>query len=532
MREECRRGRQPRVPRRGPPEAGGRDGSRTARLVSRLRYVAGAGVVGAEHLEHVEVPLPGVVVVLHLVEERRRARPSRRPSRRRRCRPGQGGDPRVSAVSGMRSSSSSASSVAAGRRLADEQLGQGDDGRLVARVELEHLRAATPRRRRRGARPARPPPRWAAGGRRTSAPSASGWAPMNPSTTLPSFRAYTAGMPCTWNAWPSGGSRRRRPWPAPPCPWWRRPPSRGSDPASCTGRTTRPRGRRRPAPLRALDHLGGERGIGDIDEHAGESTGGVTLAHGAPAPGRLGEQRHQGPRRRGGHRHGSRPTCPAAAPPLHVRPDRRRTLEPHLQGHRRGRRGPGCCAARRWATCSPPPTTWAGSTRSSRRWPPPTSRCAPVAGLSPDDAVNGAPFYVMDFVDGPRRSATPPRPAEAVRRGPHQRRRPPSSTPSPHPRRRPRCRRPRRPRQKEGYIARQLKRWYGQWEKSKTRELAARRRGPRRAPGQRSPTRARRHRPRRLPPRQLHDRRRRQRHRRARLGDLHAGRSRSPTSGC
>ena len=44
----------------------------------------------------------------------------------------------------------------------------------------------------------------------------------------------------------------------------------------------------------------------------------------------------------------------------------------------------------------------------------------------------------------------------------------------------------------EGYIARQLKRWYGQWNQQKTRELPARRRGPRRAARRGSPSRARR----------------------------------------
>ncbi|MCU1353089.1 MAG: hypothetical protein JWM05_2298 [Acidimicrobiales bacterium] len=93
-------------------------------------------------------------------------------------------------------------------------------------------------------------------------------------------------------------------------------------------------------------------------------------------------------------------------------------------------------------------------------------------GLCTDEAVNGAPFYVMDHVDGlvvrdafaaealtveQRRTAglsiaetlakihaVDP---DAVGLGDLGR--------------------------KEGYIARQLKRWYGQWEKSKTRELPA-----------------------------------------------------------
>jgi aminoglycoside phosphotransferase (APT) family kinase protein len=95
---------------------------------------------------------------------------------------------------------------------------------------------------------------------------------------------------------------------------------------------------------------------------------------------------------------------------------------------------------------------------------------APVVGLCTDEAVNGAPFYVMDFVDGlvVRDRAA----AEGV--GVEQRRH--------------------AGRQvadvlarihavdpdavglgdlgrKEGYVARQLKRWHGQWQRSQTREL-------------------------------------------------------------
>ncbi|HEY2053101.1 MAG TPA: phosphotransferase family protein [Solirubrobacterales bacterium] len=99
---------------------------------------------------------------------------------------------------------------------------------------------------------------------------------------------------------------------------------------------------------------------------------------------------------------------------------------------------------------------------------------APVVGLCEDESVNGAPFYVMDFVRGPvlrgvseveasfpdegerheigmrvadtlaRVHAVDP---DAVGLGDLGR--------------------------KEDYVARQLRRWYGQWEKSKTRELAS-----------------------------------------------------------
>jgi len=98
---------------------------------------------------------------------------------------------------------------------------------------------------------------------------------------------------------------------------------------------------------------------------------------------------------------------------------------------------------------------------------------APVVGLCEDESVNGAPFYVMEFVEGPilrgvadaeifpdhdDRQAIGMRVAEtlatihavdpdAAGLGDLGR--------------------------KEDYVARQLRRWQGQWEKSKTRELPA-----------------------------------------------------------
>ena len=95
----------------------------------------------------------------------------------------------------------------------------------------------------------------------------------------------------------------------------------------------------------------------------------------------------------------------------------------------------------------------------------------PLAGLCEDESVNGAPFYVMDFVDGPILRTKPdaegafgederhaigirvvdtlvdlhavvPDEAGLGELG-----------------------------KKEDYVARQLHRWSGQWEKSKTREL-------------------------------------------------------------
>ncbi len=94
----------------------------------------------------------------------------------------------------------------------------------------------------------------------------------------------------------------------------------------------------------------------------------------------------------------------------------------------------------------------------------------PAIGLSADDSVNGAPFYVMGFVDGPI-----VRNAEAARDLPlEQRARATESIVDTlaaiHAvdvdavglgdlgRR-------------EGYVERQLKRWQGQWEQTKTRDL-------------------------------------------------------------
>jgi aminoglycoside phosphotransferase (APT) family kinase protein len=95
---------------------------------------------------------------------------------------------------------------------------------------------------------------------------------------------------------------------------------------------------------------------------------------------------------------------------------------------------------------------------------------APVVGLSADDAVNGAPFYVMDFVDGEvvrdvaaAEALTPAQrhrageslvevlaaihavDVDAVGLGDLGRR--------------------------EAYLERQLRRWHGQWETSRTRDL-------------------------------------------------------------
>jgi aminoglycoside phosphotransferase (APT) family kinase protein len=95
---------------------------------------------------------------------------------------------------------------------------------------------------------------------------------------------------------------------------------------------------------------------------------------------------------------------------------------------------------------------------------------APALGLCTDDAVNGAPFYVMDFVDGRvlrDAAAAQEIPVEARRHAGLSIARTLAKIHAVDPdavglgdlgK-------------KEDYVARQLKRWHGQWEKSKTREL-------------------------------------------------------------
>ncbi len=138
----------------------------------------------------------------------------------------------------------------------------------------------------------------------------------------------------------------------------------------------------------------------------------------------------------------------------------------------------GDSAGRRWALRRPPLGKRLGSAHDMRREQKVVSALAatdvpvaPIAGFCEDESVNGAPFYVMEFVEGPilrgqaeaeeyfdesERRAIGERVAdtlvdihavdvEAVGLGDLGRR--------------------------EDYVARQLHRWQGQWEKSKTREL-------------------------------------------------------------
>jgi aminoglycoside phosphotransferase (APT) family kinase protein len=135
-------------------------------------------------------------------------------------------------------------------------------------------------------------------------------------------------------------------------------------------------------------------------------------------------------------------------------------------------------AGRRWALRRPPLGKRLGSAHDMAREHKVVSALAatdvpvaPIAGFCEDESVNEAPFYVMDFVEGPilrsqaeveehfdesQRGAIGERVAdtlvnihavdvEAVGLGDLGKR--------------------------EDYVARQLHRWQGQWEKSKTREL-------------------------------------------------------------
>ena len=137
-------------------------------------------------------------------------------------------------------------------------------------------------------------------------------------------------------------------------------------------------------------------------------------------------------------------------------------------------------AGKRWALRRPPLGKRLGSAHDMGRefrvvsalasTPVPV---APVVGLCEDESVNEAPFYVMEFVEGPilrGLAEADAFPAEADRRAIGERvvdtlveihAVDPDAAGLGELGR------------KEDYVARQLHRWQGQWEKSKTRELPA-----------------------------------------------------------
>jgi aminoglycoside phosphotransferase (APT) family kinase protein len=163
---------------------------------------------------------------------------------------------------------------------------------------------------------------------------------------------------------------------------------------------------------------------------------------------------------------------PSAVPPL--------SFERIAGGHSNLTYRVGDAGGHRWALRRPPLGKRLGSAHDMAREHKVVAALgstevpvAPVVGLCQDDSVNGAPFYVMEFVEGPilrglaeaeifpdeaDRRAIGNRVADtlatihaidpdAVELGDLGR--------------------------KEDYVARQLHRWQGQWEKSKTRELPA-----------------------------------------------------------
>jgi aminoglycoside phosphotransferase (APT) family kinase protein len=163
---------------------------------------------------------------------------------------------------------------------------------------------------------------------------------------------------------------------------------------------------------------------------------------------------------------------PAAEPPL--------AFERISGGHSNLTYGVADAAGSRWALRRPPLGKRLGSAHDMGRefrvvsalagTPVPV---APVVGLCEDESVNEAPFYVMEFVEGPilrGLAEADAFPDEADRRAIGERvvdtlveihAVDPDAVGLGELGR------------KEDYVARQLHRWQGQWEKSKTRELPA-----------------------------------------------------------
>jgi aminoglycoside phosphotransferase (APT) family kinase protein len=163
---------------------------------------------------------------------------------------------------------------------------------------------------------------------------------------------------------------------------------------------------------------------------------------------------------------------PTAQPPL--------TFERISGGHSNLTYGVRDSAAGRWALRRPPLGKRLGSAHDMGREHRVVSALAetpvpvaPIAGFCEDESVNEAPFYVMEFVEGPilrGLAEADAFPDEADRRAIGQRvvdtlveihAVDPDAVGLGDLGR------------KEDYVARQLHRWQGQWEKSKTRELPA-----------------------------------------------------------
>ena len=242
-------------------------------------------------------------------------------------------------------------------------------------------------------------------------------------------------------------------------------------------------------------------------------------------------------RRRGSTGPGSRAWfaehVPGAEPPL--------SFERIAGGHSNLTYRVSDAAGRRWALRRPPLGKRLGSAHDMARehkvvsaLGPTEVPVAPVVGLCEDESVNGAPFYVMEFVEGPilrglaEAEPFPTRPTAAGDR--RARRRHPGRDP----RGRPRRRRPRRPRPQGGLRrppAAPLAGPVGEVEDARAggdrpRPRAPRRPHPRAGPGD--------DRPRRLPPRQHDPHPVRRGGRGGRLGALHPrrpARRRRPADG-
>jgi aminoglycoside phosphotransferase (APT) family kinase protein len=135
-------------------------------------------------------------------------------------------------------------------------------------------------------------------------------------------------------------------------------------------------------------------------------------------------------------------------------------------------------SGRRWALRRPPLRKRLGSAHDMGRehkvvsaLGPTAVPVAPIAGFCEDESVNEAPFYVMEFVEGPIlrfRADAAAFPDEADRRAIGER---VADTLAAIHAVDPDAVGLGDLGRKEDYVARQLHRWGGQWEKSKTREL-------------------------------------------------------------
>ncbi len=163
---------------------------------------------------------------------------------------------------------------------------------------------------------------------------------------------------------------------------------------------------------------------------------------------------------------------PSASPPL--------SFERIAGGHSNLTYRVGDSGGNRWALRRPPLGRRLGSAHDMARehrvvsaLGPTEVPVAPVVGLCEDESVNGAPFYVMEFVEGPVLRGLAEAeifPGEADRRAIGER---VADTLAAIHAIDPDAVGLGDLGRKEDYVARQLRRWQGQWEKSKTRELPA-----------------------------------------------------------